>query len=290
MRSLATNPNLLYPQSAILMDPTSPSEAGSSHRDRGSRMKSSNIVLPYEDEEARHLRDQVARALQEAMETDCNCSRHGSGSFQRPGNTAPTILSRPIRMAPLPDLARQTTLPSASVAQLSPLPSSSASYCPDNALVTSPCPALIPQSAPSRTTSIDTLRTIQSRSLHLTAPSEAKNSLSSGWWFQHKQDVEPLLDDRDKGDAEGSAEDKLRKRCEHCSRPRFLYHALMISADTAPKEVCVLAHGLLGFDSVSVATVEFSYWRGIKEALEAIGCEVLVAKVRYTWSSCQRSD
>jgi triacylglycerol lipase len=52
--------------------------------------------------------------------------------------------------------------------------------------------------------------------------------------------------------------------------------------DAAPKEACVLAHGLLGFDSVSVATIEFSYWRGIKEALEAIGCEVLIARVRHT--------
>jgi triacylglycerol lipase len=49
--------------------------------------------------------------------------------------------------------------------------------------------------------------------------------------------------------------------------------------DLPTKEPVVLAHGLLGFDSVSVATIGISYWRGIKEALEAIGCEVLIAKV-----------
>ena len=61
---------------------------------------------------------------------------------------------------------------------------------------------------------------------------------------------------------------------------------LISSADRPTKEACVLAHGLLGFDSVSVATVGISYWRGIKEALEAIGCEVLVAKVRLFLSLC----
>lgn len=44
-------------------------------------------------------------------------------------------------------------------------------------------------------------------------------------------------------------------------------------------------HGLLGFDSVSVGNViEVSYWRGIKEALEAIGCEVVIAKLPATSS------
>ena len=59
--------------------------------------------------------------------------------------------------------------------------------------------------------------------------------------------------------------------------------------DRAPKEACVLAHGLLGFDSVSVATVGISYWRGIKEALEAAGCEVLIAKVPATSSIEERA-
>ncbi|KAF8323154.1 alpha/beta-hydrolase [Clavulina sp. PMI_390] len=178
----------------------------------------------------------------------------------------------PVRAPPLLDLARQTTLANSSLSELSlpPRPSDPESDDLEYNPIKSSTPTLIRQNTPSRT-SIDSLRTIQSRSLHTSAPSETRPSFAPGWWFQHKQDVEPLLDDKDKDDAVETSEDKLRKR--------YL----------APKEACVLAHGLLGFDSVSVATIGISYWRGIKEALEAIGCEVLIARVPATSSIQERA-
>ena len=211
VRSLATNPKLLYPQPAI--DPSPSSPAGASHG--GSPLKTNSTMLPYEDEEAHRVQEQIAKALQEAMETDCHYqhSRHGSGlrppSFQRLRSTGlpSMMLTRPMGTVPLLDLARQTTLPTASVTQLNSLPPGSASYNLDSTLLKSSSPTLLPQSAPSRT-SIDTLRSIQSRS-HSTPPNAKRNSLPSGWF----QDVEPLLDDRDKDDTEEAAEDKLRKRC-----------------------------------------------------------------------------
>lgn len=222
VKPVASNPKLLCTQPAI--DPSPPSPAGSSHG--GSPPKTDNI-LPHEDEEAHCLREHIAKALQEAMTTDCNYqhSRHGSGSrpssLQRLGNarSSPTMLSRPMRVAPLLDLARQTTLVSASVARL---PSDAASYYLENIPISSSSPTLIPQSAPSRTTSVDTLRTIQSRSLHSGPPRGTRISLPSGWWFQHKQDVEQLLDDRDKDDAEETAQEKLRKRCPNIFPPHRL--------------------------------------------------------------------
>jgi hypothetical protein len=228
VKPLTSNPKLFYPQPTI--DPSPPSPAGSSHR--RSPPKTDNIMLPYEEEEAHRLQEQTTRALQEAMQTDCSYrhSRHGSGSrpssLQRLGNARlpPPMLSRPMRTTPLLDLARQTTLVSTSAAHL---PSDPASYYLENIPVKSSSPTLIFQRAPSRTTSIDTLRTIQSRSLHSSTPSETRNSLPSGWWFKHKQDIEPLLDDRDKDDAEGTAEDNLRKRCPDLFPRHFLGHTLM---------------------------------------------------------------
>ena len=60
--------------------------------------------------------------------------------------------------------------------------------------------------------------------------------------------------------------------------------------DHAPKGPVVLAHGLLGFDLINVATVGISYWRGIKEALETAGCQVLVTRVPATSSIRERAS
>ncbi|KAJ3024258.1 hypothetical protein HKX48_003083 [Thoreauomyces humboldtii] len=47
----------------------------------------------------------------------------------------------------------------------------------------------------------------------------------------------------------------------------------------APKNTIVLCHGLLGFDVMGPSFAQLHYWRGVKEALNAIGCEVIITKV-----------
>ncbi|KAI8817135.1 triacylglycerol lipase [Fimicolochytrium jonesii] len=47
----------------------------------------------------------------------------------------------------------------------------------------------------------------------------------------------------------------------------------------APKGTIVLCHGLLGFDVMGPPFARLHYWRGVKEALNAIGCNVIITKV-----------
>ncbi|KAJ3154775.1 hypothetical protein HDU89_008015 [Geranomyces variabilis] len=47
----------------------------------------------------------------------------------------------------------------------------------------------------------------------------------------------------------------------------------------APRSAIVLCHGLLGFDVMGPSFAQLHYWRGVKEALNAIGCEVIIARV-----------
>ena len=55
----------------------------------------------------------------------------------------------------------------------------------------------------------------------------------------------------------------------------------------------MFCHGLLGFDSVqigpSIAPVNVTHWRGIKEVLEARGIEVLITRVPATSSPVERA-
>jgi triacylglycerol lipase len=55
----------------------------------------------------------------------------------------------------------------------------------------------------------------------------------------------------------------------------------------------VFCHGLLGFDTVSIgpsiAPVQVTHWRGIKEVLEANGIEVLITRVPATSSPVDRA-
>ena len=60
-----------------------------------------------------------------------------------------------------------------------------------------------------------------------------------------------------------------------------------------PKYPLVLAHGLLGFDTVtvgpSIAPLQVTHWRGIKEAFEANGVEVLMTRVPATSTPIDRA-
>lgn len=63
--------------------------------------------------------------------------------------------------------------------------------------------------------------------------------------------------------------------------------------DRAPDHPIVFCHGLLGFDNVqigpSIAPLNVSHWRGIKEVLEARGIEVLITRVPATSSPMERA-
>jgi triacylglycerol lipase len=60
-----------------------------------------------------------------------------------------------------------------------------------------------------------------------------------------------------------------------------------------PKHPIVLAHGLFGFDELRLLGHWFPgvhYWRGIREALEANGIEVIIASVPASGSIEERAE
>lgn len=65
------------------------------------------------------------------------------------------------------------------------------------------------------------------------------------------------------------------------------------SQDRSPKNPIVFCHGLMGFDTVSIgpsiAPLQVTHWRGIKEVLEANGIEVLITRVPATSSPVDRA-
>ena len=60
-----------------------------------------------------------------------------------------------------------------------------------------------------------------------------------------------------------------------------------------PKHAIVLAHGLLGFDELRLASDAFpgvQYWRGIKDAFTMTGVDVFTAPVSPAGSIEQRAE
>lgn len=166
-----------------------------------------------------------------------------------------------------------STLPSASVISIPPyiqngLPLSSADPA---AHIDEPCISLN-HSLPIHS-SIDTLRSIHAS----TAPQIAPLPISSKWWFQSdsdsgsKDNVDKLLNEEDQASSLNKIHQKYR----------------------SPSAPVVFCHGLLGFDTVTVgpslAPLQVAHWRGIKEALEANGCEVLITRVPATSSPVERA-
>ncbi|OAX44426.1 alpha/beta-hydrolase [Rhizopogon vinicolor AM-OR11-026] len=134
-----------------------------------------------------------------------------------------------------------------------------------------------PTHSPSTRSSIDTLRSIHTSAVPQVTPSPAP----SRWWFQSdsdsgsKESVNRLLNEDD----QAASLNKLQQKC--------------MFVDRAPKAPVVFCHGLLGFDTVTVgpslAPLQVAHWRGIKEALEANGCEVLITRVPATSSPVDRA-
>ncbi|KAG2740648.1 hypothetical protein P692DRAFT_201935487 [Suillus brevipes Sb2] len=166
-----------------------------------------------------------------------------------------------------------STLPSASVFSIPPyiqngLPLSSADPA---AHIDEPCISLN-HSLPIHS-SINTLRSIHAS----TAPQIAPFPISSKWWFQSdsdsgsKDNVDKLLNEEDQASSLNKIHQKYR----------------------SPSAPVVFCHGLLGFDTVTVgpslAPLQVAHWRGIKEALEANGCEVLNTRIPATSSPVERA-
>lgn len=141
-------------------------------------------------------------------------------SLPRAPSPAATRLSRFARPPPMLGSLTRSTLPTASLSTpsarvLGHLRETSYDLLPD-------APVFL-RNAPGsrRRSSVDTLRSLQQRELHTSAPSRIQPSTStSKWWFQagNKEQVDPLLaeDDRQGTAAEGEAH--LQQKCTSRAR------------------------------------------------------------------------
>ncbi|EIW68895.1 hypothetical protein TREMEDRAFT_68852 [Tremella mesenterica DSM 1558] len=95
-----------------------------------------------------------------------------------------------------------------------------------------------------------------------------------GWWSGHKKDVDKDLAEEDQAETVEEEQEKLRRKYK------------------TPKYPLVFCHGLLGFDYIGPASLpplQISHWRGIREVLEANGCDVLITRVPATSSIKDRA-
>ncbi|OBZ78634.1 Lipase 2 [Grifola frondosa] len=152
----------------------------------------------------------------------------------------------------------------------------------------SPAPVHLSSSPPSffihsSRSSIDSLRSIQDRgrALHTTPPAQAlklpqlPTSILNWFSADDKENLSPMLSEEDRAETAEEEREHIRKKY------------------TAPKNPVVFCHGLLGFDTVtlgpSIAPLQVSHWRGIRDVLEANGIEVLITRVPATSSPIDRA-
>ncbi|KAF4121031.1 triacylglycerol lipase [Geosmithia morbida] len=92
-----------------------------------------------------------------------------------------------------------------------------------------------------------------------------------------------------KEDGEADAHDV---RMRHLGRRISDDYAKVRDTYDTPKNIVVLAHGLLGFSELRVSRFlpAVQYWRGIKEALEARGARVICTTVPATSSIVERAE
>lgn len=157
-----------------------------------------------------------------------------------------------------------------------------------------PAPAHLISSPPTLSmsrgrSSIDSLRSIQekgTRGLHTTPPSQRLTLPTLPTfrsWFDTvggKENMDPFLDEQDKDNDPKIQRHHIQQRCQsHLTTPfPSDIDIFFVFTDASPKNPVVFCHGLLGFDTVTVgpslAPIQVSHWRGIKDALEANGVEV----------------
>ena len=106
-----------------------------------------------------------------------------------------------LRLRSFPDLARQTTS-SSSTNVKAPFDSASESTASAEPRLTYP-----------GKTSLEVLREVQRRKFSTSSSSSYEPSGTSRGWFRHKEDMDPLLNEQDRGDSQESAEDKIRRQC-----------------------------------------------------------------------------
>ncbi|KAL7419640.1 lipase 2 [Cryptotrichosporon argae] len=118
------------------------------------------------------------------------------------------------------------------------------------------------------------------RGFSSTAASQSQDwaSWATSWFSPSsgasKKDMDRVLSEDDQ--ASTAAEEKARIRTKY----------------RTPKHPLVFCHGLLGFDYLGPASVpplQISHWRGIREALEANGVSVMIARVPATASIRDRA-
>lgn len=95
-----------------------------------------------------------------------------------------------------------------------------------------------------------------------------------------KSQVEDMVDQEDKAAVEEEAEENAE------------IFSILKDRYRAPKLPIVFCHGLFGFDHLgpsSIKPLQFSYWVGVQEALEAMGVEVLIGRVPASASIEERA-
>ncbi|KAI0756781.1 Alpha/Beta hydrolase protein [Daedaleopsis nitida] len=140
-------------------------------------------------------------------------------------------------------------------------------------------------SSPPGHSSLESLRSIheRSRSIHTSAPSQSFNFPqlpSFKDWFgsdeaADKESTNAMLSDEDRAETAEEEREHIRRKY------------------VSPKNPLVFCHGLLGFDTVTlgpaIAPLQVQHWRGIRNALEANGIEVLTTRVPATSSPIERA-
>ncbi|GAA6014466.1 hypothetical protein JCM11491_007063 [Sporobolomyces phaffii] len=175
---------------------------------------------------------------------------------------------------------------------LPPTPSRSASSFPSLFSTTSPRASSSSTGSPSPSASLLSSFTLAnpfapsstsaagprpSLSRHYTTHRHAKDDEGP---TARKGEVEDMVDDADKEAVEEEAQDNAE------------IFSILKDRYRTPKLPIVFCHGLFGFDHLGPASIkplQFSYWVGVQEALEAMGVEVLIGRVPASASIEERA-
>ncbi|KAI0294939.1 Alpha/Beta hydrolase protein [Russula brevipes] len=203
---------------------------------------------------------------------------------RRPPKAVPPPMGSPSFLRSL----TRVTLPTSSLSNLTP---ATRQYDPPIDPHSPGAPIFLQHSPPERS-SLDALRSLRDRQSgssarpvrHTPRPSLPtpralfSTSATSSWWRVsngNKEDIDSLLSEEDRAPTVEEEQSRIHKK--------YL----------SPKNPIVFCHGLLGFDSVtigpSIAPLEVTHWRGIKEVLQANGTELLMTRVPATSSPIERA-
>ena len=230
---------------------------------------------------------------------------------------SPSTLKRPQKALPppmplsgSPSILRnlpRVTLPITSLSNLAP---ATRPFDPPVDSQSPGAPIFLQHSPPERS-SLDFLRSLRDQGSGLSArptrhspraslPSPRalfSTSATPSWWRlqnDNKENIDRLLSEEDRAPTVEEEQSRIHKKCAWPAvHPSCLLLPYVIRVDLSPKHPIVFCHGLLGFDSVTIgptiAPLEVTHWRGIKEVLQANGTEVFMTRVPATSSPEQRA-